>query len=86
MNIKFLDDALSELYETGKTSDKKYKKICKNKKLVDGYIKAVGIMYRVDTTEDLVPISYLHYEKLKYDSIGINVPPVSETNVPLIAE
>lgn len=66
MNIKFLDDALSELYETGKTSDKKYKKICKNKKLVDGYIKAVGIMYRVDTTEDLIPISYLHYEKLKY--------------------
>lgn len=66
MNIKFLDDALSELYETGKTSDKKYKKISKNKKLVDGYIKAVGIMYRVDTTEDLIPISYLHYEKLKY--------------------
>ena len=50
MNIKFLDDALSELYETGKTSDKKYKKICKNTKLVNGYIKAVGIMYRVDTT------------------------------------
>ena len=23
-------------------------------------------MYRVDTTEDLIPISYLHYEKLKY--------------------
>lgn len=66
MEIKFKDAALSELYEKGKTNDKKYKHICKNKKLIDGYVRAVGIMYGVDNTEALKPISFLHYEKLKY--------------------
>jgi plasmid maintenance system killer protein len=66
MKIKFKEDALSELYETGKTKDRKYKQLCKSKKLVDGYIRAVTIMYDVDSTEDLKPLSYLHYEKLKY--------------------
>ncbi|KWW29543.1 MAG: Uncharacterized protein AUK63_1454 [bacterium P3] len=66
MKVTFSDIALSELYETGKTKDRKYKQICKNKKLVDGYIKAVRIMYDVDSTEDLKHFSFLHYEKLKY--------------------
>ena len=38
MEIKFKDAALSELYEKGKTNDKKYKHICKNKILIDGYV------------------------------------------------
>ena len=66
MKVIFRDIALSELYETGKTKDRKYKQICKNKKLIDGYIKVVSIMYDVDSTEDLKPFSFLHYEKLKY--------------------
>ena len=66
MKVIFRDVALSELYETGKTKDRKYKQVCKNRKLVDGYIRAVGIMYNVDSTDDLKPISFLHYEKLKY--------------------
>ena len=66
MKVNFRDLALSELYETGKTKDRKYKQICKNKKLIDGYIKAVSIMYNVDSTEDLKLFSFLHYEKLKY--------------------
>lgn len=66
MKINFKDAALSELYEKGETKDKKYKQICKNKKLLDGYIRAVGIMYDVETTIDLKPFSFLHYEKLKY--------------------
>ena len=48
MEIKFKDAALSELYEKGKTNDKKYKHICKNKKLIDGYVRAVGTM--IDST------------------------------------
>ena len=36
------------------------------KKLVNGYIKAVGAMYNVESTEELKPFSFLHYEKLKY--------------------
>ena len=66
MKVIFRDIALSELYETGKTKDRRYKQICKNKKLVNGYIKAVAIMYDVETTEELKLFSFLHYEKLKY--------------------
>lgn len=43
MKVIFRDIALSELYETGKTKDRKYKQICKNKKLINGYIKAVAL-------------------------------------------
>lgn len=66
MKIKFKEDALSELYETGKTKDQKYKQVCKQKKLIEGYTRAVKIMYDVDFTEDLKLFSFLHYEKLKY--------------------
>ena len=66
MNIIFKEEALSELYETGKTKDKKYKQICKNKRLVDGYIRAVGIIYDVECTDELKNFSFLHYEKLRY--------------------
>lgn len=67
MKITFKDEALSELYETGKTKDRKYKQLCKNKKLVDGYIRAVGVMYRTATTQELRQYSFLHYEKLAHD-------------------
>ena len=66
MNVIFKDDALSELYETGKTKHRKYKALCKNRKLVDGYIRAVKIMYDVGSTEELKLFSFLHYEQLKY--------------------
>lgn len=67
MKVHFKDKALSELYETGKTKDRKYKLMCRNKKLVDGYIRAVGIMYNVETTFELGLYSFLHYEKLRKD-------------------
>lgn len=66
MIVIFKDKALSDLYENGKTKDSKYKQLCKNKKLIDGYQRAVSIMYSVDSTEDLKSFSFLHYEKLKY--------------------
>ena len=66
MNIIFKEEALSELYEIGKTKDKKYKQICKNKRLLDGYIRAVGIIYDVECTYELKNFSFLHYEILKY--------------------
>ena len=66
MNILFKDEALSELYINGKTNDRKYKKLCRSKKLVEGYQRAVSIMYDVASTEELKIFSFLHYEKLKY--------------------
>lgn len=66
MNVLFEDDALEELYLTGKSSDKKYKKLSRDKKLVEGFRRAVGIMYSVENVAELKPFSYLHYENLKY--------------------
>lgn len=68
MKVTYKDDALKELYETGKTKDRKYKLICKKKKLVEGYQRAVGIMLDVESTDALKPFSFLHYEKLKYQN------------------
>lgn len=67
MKVYFKDEALAELYETGKTKDRKYKQLCKNKKLIDGYIRAVGIMFDVESTAELKVYSFLHYEQLKKD-------------------
>lgn len=67
MIVHFKDEALAELYETGKTKDRKYKQLCKNKKLIDGYIRAVGIMFDVESTAELKVYSFLHYEQLKKD-------------------
>lgn len=66
MKIEFKEEALAEMYETGKTENRKYKQICKRKKIIEGYIRAVKIMYEVVSTEDLKNFSFLHYEKLKY--------------------
>lgn len=67
MKVTFKDEALSELYETGKTKARKYKRLCKDKKLVDGYIRAVSIMRITETTKELHGYSFLHYEKLTHD-------------------
>lgn len=67
MKVHFKDAALAELYETGKTKDRKYKQLCKNKKLIDGYIRAVAIMFDVQSTANLKIYSFLHYEQLKKD-------------------
>lgn len=66
MNIIFKEEALSELYTTGKTKDKKYSKICKDKRLVQGYQRAVSIMYSVRCVNDLKAFSFLHYERLRH--------------------
>lgn len=68
MKVHFKDDALKELYEDGKTKDSRYKTFCRNKKLVDGYLRAVKTMYDVGSTAELSTFSFLHYEKLKYQT------------------
>lgn len=45
MKVTFKDEVLLELYETGKTKDKRYKSFCKNKKFIDGYIRVVKTMH-----------------------------------------
>ncbi len=66
MNVIFTDDALEELYRTGKTKVSRYKKLCRNKSFVEDYIGVEDLMFSIDKVDDLKTYSYLHYEKLKY--------------------
>lgn len=70
MKITFKDIALQELYETGKTKDRKYKQLCKNRRLIECYIRAVRVMCCVEMTRELKEYSFLHYEKLLYKSMS----------------
>ena len=54
------------MYKEGRTEDRKYKKICRNVRLIEGYQRAVSIMYDIESTEELKYFSFLHYERLKY--------------------
>ena len=67
MVIEFEDKGLQELYETGKTTDRRYKKLAKDKAFVDDFIDVINIMYDVDCTSKLSDFSFLKYEKLKYN-------------------
>lgn len=62
MNITTDNKALKELLETGKTTDKVLRKLPKG--VVDGFVKAVGIIRRVKRIEGLYVHKGLNYEKL----------------------
>lgn len=66
MNVIFLDDALKELYETGKTKDSRYKKLCRDRRFIEAYIDVVALFESVETTSSLKTFSYLHYEQLRH--------------------
>jgi len=72
MQIIFLDPALEELYFTGKTKNRKYRKICKKQNIISGYMRAVDIMHDVTKTSKLVEFSFLHYEKLRANKSGLS--------------
>lgn len=65
MKVNFREAALYELYHDKSTSNKKYKNICRDKKLIEGYTRALDVFYFVDHVSDLRHYSFLHYEKLK---------------------
>ena len=69
MNV-VADGDLKELIETG--SNGKYKNIVRNKELLDGFHRAVDNMKAADNIETLKSISFLHYEKLKYELSGLS--------------
>ena len=68
MEIKFGEEYLRELYETGKTTDKKYRF---QPQIAAKYKKTIIILKSVSRAEDLFPYSALHYEKLKGDKNGL---------------
>ena len=62
MKIEFEKEYLSELYETGETTDKKY---YFQPQVINGYLKCVKALQRAKRMEDLFLIRSLNYKKLK---------------------
>lgn len=68
MKIEYDDLDLKELIETGR--NRKYKKISREKVLMDGLLRAYRIMDAAPDVSMLAKFSFLRYEKLKYDYSG----------------
>ena len=69
MEIKFDKKYLEELYEVGRTTDKKYRF---QPGIVKRYQARIKTLERASKIEDLFTISSLHYEVLKGDKKGIS--------------
>lgn len=62
MNVTTENEALLELYTTGKSDDKRYKKLPKS--TISGFVKAVNLIKNAKRIEDLFQHKGLNYEKL----------------------
>lgn len=71
MDIVFQKDYLSELYYTGKTTDKQHRY---QPEVVRKYVRVVGILEAVSRMEDLFRFNALHFEALNepYYSVRID--------------
>ena len=69
MLIEFDKDYLRELFEEGRTKDKKHRY---QPEIVRGYQKCVLYLKRADRVEQLYPIHSLGYEVLRGDKNGIS--------------
>ena len=68
MEISFDKEYLQELYEVGRTTDKKYRF---QPHIVAKYQKTVAILKSVSRIEDLFLYNSLRYESLKGDKVEI---------------
>jgi proteic killer suppression protein len=68
MEIKFDKKYLEELFETGKTTDKKYRF---QPQIVKKYRKTVDVLESVAVVEDLFRYNSLHYEVLHGNKEGL---------------
>ena len=68
MEIKFDKEYLRELYDKGKTTDKKYRF---QPQVVQKYRKTLDILESVTVVEDLFRYNGLHYESLHGDKEGL---------------
>jgi len=69
MNVEFEKDYLADLYEKGKTTDKKHRF---QPNIVKGYLKCVKVLMNISKMEDLFTFQSLNYEKLKGDKKGLS--------------
>lgn len=68
MQIEFDKEYLRELYQTGKTSDKKHRF---QPQVIKGYKKAIDVLKMSKRIEDLFPFKGLNFEVLQGDKIGL---------------
>ena len=68
MQIEFDKEYLRELYQTGKTSDKKHRF---QPQVIKGYKKAIDVLKTSRRIEDLFPFKGLNFEVLQGDRIGL---------------
>lgn len=69
MLVTFEKKYLQELYETGKTSEKKYRF---QPEIVAKYARCIDVLISAKGTEALYAVKSLNYEKLKGDKKGIS--------------
>ena len=69
MVITFEKSYLRELYETGKSSDKKHRY---QSDIARRYKNCIDRLIAADSIEQLYRINSLHYEVLKGDKVGIS--------------
>lgn len=69
MLIEFDKDYLRELFEHGRTCDKKHRF---QPEIVKGYKKCVMFLRHADSIEQLYPIHSLNYEALQGDKKGVS--------------
>ena len=69
MGIEFEKEYLRDLYETGKTKDKKYRF---QPQIINGYLKCVKALIDAEKIEELFGYNSLNYEKLKGDKKGLS--------------
>lgn len=65
MHVTTDNEALMELFTTGKSGDKRYRKLPKS--TISGFVKAVNIIQKARRIEDLFQHKGLNYERLKGD-------------------
>jgi len=69
MKVEFEKEYLRELYETGKTKDKKHRF---QPQVVNGYLKCIKALDTAMLIEELFKFNALCYEKLKGDKKGLS--------------
>ena len=69
MKVEFEKEYLRELYDTGKTTDKKHRY---QPRVVKGYAKCVKTLANAEEIEELFTYNSLCYEKLKGDKKGLS--------------
>ena len=70
MDVRFLKDYLSDLYYTGKTSDKQHRY---QPEVVRKYVRVVGILDAVSRMEDLFRFNSLNFEAIGNDEYSVRI-------------